>query len=237
MGSKLSVVAGNLQRVRDRIAAAARRSGRAADEVDLLPVTKTVGVDEIRVLLDLGVRRVGESRVLDAAKKAAAFASDDLEWHLIGHLQRNKVSRAIEVFSFLHSLDSVRLAQALSGELVRRGRSLPCLLEVNTTREPQKHGFRPDELRAAADAVALLPGLRVEGLMTMAMLCEDPEEARPCFALLRELAQELRLRDVPNLRMKHLSMGMSQDFEVAVEEGATVVRVGTALLEGVEHAE
>ena len=236
MASKLSVIAGNLQRVRGRIAAAARRSGRAPDEVELLPVTKTEGADEIRILLELGMHRVGESRVLDAAKKAAAFASDDLEWHLIGHLQRNKVVRALDLFSFLHSLDSVRLAKALARELVDRGRTLACLIEVNTSGAPQKHGFQPDELPAAADAIALLPGLRVEGLMTMAMLADDPEKARPCFALLRELAQQLRLRNVPQVRMKHLSMGMTQDFEVAVEEGATIVRVGTALFEGADDA-
>ena len=236
MSSKRSPVCENLRHVRERIAAAARRADRSADDVQLLPVTKTVGVEEMSILYDAGLRCVGENRVQDALDKSRDFAHEDVAWHLIGHLQRNKVKKALDLFTFLHGLDSVRLARSLSDELVARKRSLPCLIEVNTSGEPQKHGFSPEELPDAAPEIALLPGLRVEGLMTMAVFSDDPARVRPCFAHLRELAHRLRARRIPALRMKHLSMGMTQDFEIAVEEGATIVRVGSALFQGIENA-
>jgi len=228
----LDVIADNLAEVRERIAAAAQRAGRDADEVLLLPVTKTVGGEEIRILYDLGVRAVGENRVAAGLEKADALALPDLAYHMIGHLQRNKVKKALGVFSFIHSVDSVRLARAIASELDRQGRTLPCLAEVNTSGEAQKHGMAPGEVMGFLEEASALPGVRIEGLMTMAMLTGDAEETRPCFAELRELAEEARARDLPNVRMKHLSMGMTQDYEVAVEEGATIVRVGSAIFAG-----
>jgi len=236
MSSKRSVICENLRLVRERIAIAARRADRSVDDIMLLPVTKTVGIEEINILYDAGLRCVGENRVMDALAKSEDVAREDLAWHLIGHLQRNKVRKALDLFTFLHSLDSLRLARALSAELVARKRSLPCLIEVNTSGEPQKHGFSPEEIPDAVPEIALLPGLRVEGLMTMAVFSDDPARVRPCFARLRELAHHLRGRRIPALRMKHLSMGMTQDFEIAVEEGATIVRVGSALFQGIEDA-
>lgn len=230
--SLLDVIGENLRSVRRQIDEAADRVGRDAGDVMLLPVTKMVGVEETRALAQLGVPAVGENRVMDALRKAEALALPELAWHLIGHLQRNKVRKALQLFTFLHGVDSLRLAEAVSEELVRLGRELPCLIEVNTSDEPQKHGLAPEELMPLLEAASGLLGLRVDGLMTMAMMTDDPEKARPCFARLRKLAERVRAADLPNVRMTHLSMGMTQDFDVAVEEGATIVRVGTAIFRG-----
>jgi len=232
VSESVSAIADHLADVRRRIAAAAQRAGRNPDDVMLLPVTKTVGVTEIRTLYDLGVRAIGENRVAGALEKADAVAPPDLAYHMIGHLQRNKVKKALKVFSFIHSVDSIRLARAIGAELDRQGGTLPCLAEVNTSGEAQKHGMLPGEVMGFLEEVSSLPGVRIEGLMTMAMLTGDAEETRPCFAQLRELADEARARDLPDVRMKHLSMGMTQDYEVAVEEGATIVRVGSAIFAG-----
>ena len=232
MSESMSAIADDVAEVRRRIAAAAQRAGRSAGDVMLLPVTKTVGVEQIRALYDLGVRAIGENRVAGALEKADALALPDLAYHMIGHLQRNKVKKALSVFSFIHSVDSLRLARVIAAELDRQGRTLPCLAEVNTSGESQKHGMSPGDVMGFLDEVSSLPGVRIEGLMTMAMLTRDPEETRPCFARLRDLADEARQRDLPNVCMSHLSMGMTQDYEVAVEEGATIVRVGSAIFAG-----
>ena len=232
MSEPVGIIADNLAEVRGRIVAAAQGAGRSADEVMLLPVTKTVGVEQVRALHELGVRAIGENRVAGAVEKADGLSLRDLAFHMIGHLQRNKVKKALKVFSFIHSVDSARLARGIAAELERGGRTLPCLAEVNTSGESQKHGMSPEELMGFLEDVSSLPGVRIEGLMTMAMLTGDPEEARPCFARLRELADEARRRDFQNVRMDHLSMGMTQDYEVAVEEGATIVRVGSAIFAG-----
>jgi pyridoxal phosphate enzyme (YggS family) len=230
-------LAARLGAVRARIAAAAERAGRAPETVQLVAVSKTVPVATIRAAYSLGLSTFGENRVQEAQGKieqAAALPLPGIRWELIGHLQTNKVARAAELFDRIQSIDTVRLAELLSARAVALGRSMPVLLEVNVAGEVRKAGFAPDALDAlieAARRVAALPGLIPEGLMTVAPLVDDSEAVRPVFRRLRELRD--RLRDAVALGADggwpHLSMGMSDDFAVAIAEGATLVRLGRAL--------
>jgi pyridoxal phosphate enzyme (YggS family) len=221
-------IAANVARVRARIAEAALRCGRHPEDVALVGVTKTVGVDRIRELVACGVRALGENRVQEARGKVGAVPG--VSWHLVGSLQRNKVKEALRLFEVIHSVDSLGLAEELSRRSVEAGagRRVDVLLQVNISGEPQKHGVAPEETAALAAAAVRLPGLRVRGLMGMAPLVADPEAARPYFRRLRELRDRVR-EAVADAGINDLSMGMTDDFEVAIEEGATVVRIGRAL--------
>lgn len=224
----LEEIGQNLTEVRARIAAACAKAGRDPAGVRLVAVTKTVGLAEIAELARLGVRDFGENRVPDGLPKTAHFASDGFTWHFIGHLQRNKAGAALEGFRTIHSLESVRLAEVLQREVQKREIArVRVLLEVNISGEESKYGVRPQEARALADYVLAQERLELCGLMTMAPFCDDAELARPVFAQLRELREELRAHT--GLPLPELSMGMSGDYTVAVEEGATLVRVGSAL--------
>ncbi|MCU0706349.1 MAG: YggS family pyridoxal phosphate-dependent enzyme [Fimbriiglobus sp.] len=216
--------------VRGRINAACEHTGRSPDAVTLVAVTKSVSVRVAALLPPLGVPDLGESRPQKLWEKAADIPA---RWHLIGHLQRNKLDKTVPLCSLLHSVDSDRLLTALNDFGVRRGVPVPVLLEVNCSREEAKGGFAPETLPTLADSLMSLVGLRVDGLMTMAAYSDDPEAARPTFAELRALRDDLRTRT--GLPLPHLSMGMSGDFEVAVQEGATLVRIGTTLFEGLEE--
>lgn len=223
-----ATLAERLAVVHDRIAAACARSGRSRAEVTLVAVTKTVTPEVAAVLPELGIVDLGESRPQELWKKAAALPHT--RWHLIGHLQRNKIDRTIPLVSVVHSVDSERLLAALSEFGVKRGSPVSVLLEVNCSREEAKGGFTPAAVPPLADALVSLAGVRIDGLMTMAAYHDDPPLCRPTFAELRAIRDDLRTRT--GLPLPHLSMGMSHDFEVAVEEGATLVRVGTTLFEG-----
>jgi hypothetical protein len=223
-----SVIRANLESVRRRIAAAAERSGRAPESVRLVAVTKTAGLDEIRALHDLGVRDFGESRVLEALRRIEALKGLGARWHLIGHVQTNKANKAIGAFELIHSLDSLRLAQALEAAAAHSEAIVPALVEVNVSGEETKGGFTPGELGAALEEISRMKHLHVDGLMTMAPICDNPEQARPFFAQLRELRDRFA-HAAPGIELRLLSMGMTQDFEAAVEEGADLVRVGGAL--------
>lgn len=217
--------------IQERIAAAARRGGRNADAVMLVAVSKTHSADEVAVAYAVGLRVFGENRVEEAAPKAEAVArlvtpAVPPAWHMIGHLQSRKAEDVLPWASMIHSVDSVKLAQRLSR--FATAEKLPILLEINVSGEASKYGFHPDELPAAVETIAALPGLALQGLMTMAPIATDPEDVRPIFAALRRLREELARR-YPNLDWRHLSMGMTDDFEVAIEEGATIVRVGRAI--------
>ena len=216
--------------VEGRIAAAGRRAGRERAAVTLVAVTKTVSPRVAAALPALGVSDLGESRPQELWKKQAVLPA--ARWHLIGHLQRNKIDRTVPLVALVHSADSDRVLAALHEFGAKRGQPVPVLLEVNCSREEAKGGFRPEDVPAVCDQAAGLAGVRVEGLMTMAAYHDDPERCRPTFAELRELRDALRART--GLPLPHLSMGMSNDFEVAVEEGATLVRVGTTLFAGLE---
>ncbi len=215
----------NVARVRERIADAARRSGRRPEDVTLVAVTKTVAPDRIREAMEYGLRIFGENRVQEARAKIPLITG--ASWHLIGHLQRNKVKEALRLFDMIHSIDGLLLAEELSRR-AEAGHPIDVLIEVNVSREPQKHGVAPEETAALVGRVARLAGLRLRGLMAMAPVVARPEDARPFFRALRELRD--RVRDgVPDAALDDLSMGMTDDFEVAIEEGATMVRIGRAL--------
>jgi len=221
----------NLSDVRERMAAACDRAGRGRDDVRLVAVTKTVGADAVRALQALGVRDIGENRVQEALRKRDALGGTlGLRWHMIGHLQTNKARHALRLFELIHSVDSLRLAEEIDRRAEQSGRVAPVLVQCNTSGEASKFGVAPDGLAPLLDAVVPLEHVRVEGLMAMAPFVDDPEETRPVFAALRGLAEEARA--ATGLSMPHLSMGMTQDFEVAIEEGATLVRIGSALYRG-----
>jgi len=216
----------NYRRVLGRIAAAAARAGRDPGGVTLVAVTKSVGVEEVRILHALGHRDFGENRIQPARDKIAATRPLGLRWHMIGHLQRNKVKEALENFALIHSLDSLRLAEEIERRAAGRGEQRELFVEVNVSGETSKFGLRPDEVVGLLEVAARLPHLHITGLMTMAPFSAEAEASRPYFRQLRQLQAALREK-YPDL--VHLSMGMSQDFEVAIEEGADFVRIGTAL--------
>jgi PLP dependent protein len=229
-----TLLADRLAAVRGRMAAACARAGRDPADVTLVAVTKTVSPRVAAVIPALGVLDLGESRPQELWRKAEALKDLPIRWHLIGHLQRNKVERTFPLVHLIHTIDSLRLAQAVAAEGAKRGTRPRGLLEVNASGEEQKHGFDVDELLAVGPEIARLP-LEVVGLMGMAALAEDPEQARPTFAELRRLRHRLQAGWAPGaVPLPHLSMGMSGDFEVAIEEGATLVRIGSTLFEGLE---
>lgn len=219
-------VSASINRVRDRVAAAAQRSGRRPEDVALVAASKGIDVDRIKAAIASGVEHVGENRVQEAAPKISAVGRDRVRWHMIGHLQRNKARQALDLFDVIESVDSVPLAADLSK---RTSRPIEILLQVNVSGERQKYGFSPDDLVSVIDEVAALPRLNLTGLMTIAPMTGDPETVRPVFRRLRELRDRVDALDIPGLRLRHLSMGMSDDFEVAIEEGATIVRIGRAI--------
>jgi len=221
----------NIKSVRQRIADAARRSGRDPDEITLVVVTKTVGVTEILHAADCGVEAVGENRVHEAIEKRSRVG-DRVKWHMIGHLQRRKVKDAVQVFDYIHSVDSLALAKEIDKRCAPTSKIMPVLFEVNVSGEASKFGLSPEETLRTIREAATLERIRIEGLMTMAPYVEDPEEVRPCFKQLADLSNTIAAANLPNVSMKHLSMGMTNDFEVAVEEGATMVRIGTAIFGG-----
>jgi pyridoxal phosphate enzyme (YggS family) len=225
-----AVLADRLAAVEERLRAACRRAGRPREAVTLVAITKTVAADVAALLPGLGVADLGENRPQELWRKAEAIPS--ARWHLVGHLQRNKVERTLPLVRLIHSADSERLLDALEAAGEAAGREVPVLLQVNASREASKSGFDPLAVPALATRLSRLRWVRVHGLMTMAAPTDDPEEARPTFAALRGLRDELRAELGEAHPLGHLSMGMSGDYEVAVEEGATLVRLGTVLFGG-----
>ncbi|MBF0154202.1 MAG: YggS family pyridoxal phosphate-dependent enzyme [Magnetococcales bacterium] len=222
----MSGIADNLATIRARIRAAAKRTGRDPDGVRLVAVSKTQPVSALRAALAAGQVIFGESRVQETREKRAHLQTHPLQWHLIGPLQRNKVKVAVSLFDMIQSVDSVALAE----EIHRRTTTpMPVLVQVNLGREPQKHGLAPAETKAAIRAMAAFSGIAVCGLMTIPPWSDDPEASRPFFRELATLARDLEQCAIPGVSMREISMGMSEDYVVAVEEGATLVRVGTAI--------
>jgi len=216
-----------LAAVERRIDAACRRSGRARDEVALLPVTKTVSPAAVRAAVDAGYTTFGENRIQEAVDKADALADCGISWHMIGHLQRNKVKQALTFADCIQSIDRQPLVERLADQLDARGERRRVLVQVNTSGAASQFGVVPDEAPALARAVAKRPSLELRGLMTIGRRVDDPEDARDCFRSLRELRD--RLVDELRQPLPELSMGMSGDLEVAVDEGATLVRIGSAI--------
>jgi len=216
----------NVARVQERIASACQRCGRRPEDLKLLAISKTFPAECIRVAFEAGLRDFGENRVQEAQAKRPALSDLNITWHLVGHLQTNKARTARELFHWVHSVDSLRLAQKL--EQTGAGR-LPVLLEVNLGGEESKAGVGEKEIIPLAEQVSQLATLELRGLTVIPPFFDDPEQVRPYFRRLRELAREIDARNIPNVSVRELSMGMSHDFEVAIEEGSTIVRIGTAI--------
>lgn len=225
----MSNIGDNLASVRERIREACRRAGRQPEEIKLVAVSKTFPADRIREAYQAGLRDFGENRVQEAAAKRPALSDLTATWHLVGHLQTNKARQARELFHWVHSIDSARIAQKLDQSAVSSDARLPVLLEVNLGEEPSKFGTREEEVLRLAEQVSRLETLELRGLMIVPPFFEEPERVRPLFRRLRELAQRIARAQLPNVSMEHLSMGMTHDFEIAIQEGATIVRVGTGI--------
>lgn len=222
-----------VETVQERIAQACQRVGRSTDEVTLVSVTKTFPAEVVAAAIEAGLRDFGENKVQELTEKAEAFPSvylgGEVHWHMIGHLQRNKARDVAACADLFHALDSRRLAKELNKRAAAEGRIMPCLVQVNVSGEDTKFGLDPGETTRLIDVFAEFENLRILGLMTLAEPTDDPEDVRPQFRLLRDLFEQSRRPEHPNVSMEMLSMGMSGDYEVAVEEGATHVRLGTAL--------
>jgi len=221
-------VAENFNVVMARIASAAKCAGRDPSSVRLVVVTKTIDRDRIREAVAAGADILGENRVQEAKEKIEALGTE-ASWHLIGHLQTNKAKYAVKLFDLIHSVDNLELAEEIDKQAAKRGKVQDILIEVNIAGEASKAGMAVKGTPALVAEVSRFKNVSVKGLMTMPPYFEDPESSRPYFSVLRELAETIAKENIPNVSMQELSMGMSGDFEVAIDEGATLVRVGTAI--------
>ncbi len=222
------MVVENLAEVERRVCAACERSGRDRDEVTLIAVSKTKPISMIEELLSGKTRDFGENKVQELCEKYEQLPKD-IRWHLIGHLQRNKVKYVVGKACLIHSVDSLRLAEAISEEAVKKQCDVPVLIEVNVAGEESKFGVSMEETEALVRKIAKLPAISVRGLMTIAPFVENPEENRRHFSNLKKLCVDLKRKNIDNVTMSVLSMGMTGDYEVAIEEGATMIRVGTGI--------
>jgi len=221
-------IEGNIKSILRDISLSSEKSVCKSGDVSLVCVTKTIPAGMISEAISAGVKIVGESRVEEALEKYELLPKN-IEWHMIGHLQTRKVKEAIKIFDLIHSVDTLRLAEEIDKRAGAAGKIQDILLEVNIAEEESKYGFKKDDVITALREMSRLKNIRVLGLMTMAPLDEDPEKSRPVFRGLRELSEAIKKENITNILMKHLSMGMSQDYGVAVEEGATLVRIGSAV--------
>jgi PLP dependent protein len=223
----------NIADVRERISKACSTANRTPSDVLLVGVTKYVEADTAFALWELGLADLAENRIQELSVKAAKVKN--ARWHMIGHLQTNKAVKAVELATLIHGADSVRVIDAIDAAALRLGKTASILLEVNVSGEESKYGFSPDTVRFGIESALKAHNIRLAGLMTMAPLQSDAESSRPCFAALRSLMESLRREYALDAEFRELSMGMSNDFEVAVAEGATIVRVGSALFKGIAH--
>ena len=219
----------NLEEVEEKIAKACEHAGRAREEVTLIAVSKTKPIEMLQEIYDEGVRVFGENKVQELTEKYEVMPKD-MKWHMIGHLQRNKVKYIVDKVTLIHSVDSLRLAETISREAEKKGVTVPILIEVNIAGEETKFGLSSkEEVISLTEQIAALPNLSVKGLMTVAPPVKDPEENRPFFREIRQLSVDITNKNIDNVSMEILSMGMTNDYTVAIEEGATMVRVGTGI--------
>ena len=223
------MIAENLAEIRARIEAAAARAGRSPDEVRIVAAAKSQGQNRIEEAIAAGISIIGHNYLQEAERETSDKIRDHVKLHMIGHLQRNKAGKAMDLFDMVETVDDVRLAAALNNRASQAGKVIDVMIQVNLAAEPQKSGIPEDQVEAMVEAIGGLEFLRLKGLMTMPPFFDDPDRARPYFARLRELRDKLISKGILSLEMNELSMGMTGDFEVAVEEGATLVRIGTAL--------
>lgn len=218
----------NVQFVRNKIAEACRRSGRESEEIELVAITKTVDVEQINEAIEAGIRVVGENRVQEAWRKYQEVG-EKAHWHMVGHLQTNKVKRVLQFAEMIHSVDSVYLAREIQTQAKKLDRTIEILIQVNTSGEESKFGLEPEATIGAIEEVSTLPNLKIKGIMTIGAFLPNPEDVRPCFKLLNDLKDRVNERGITSVEIGTLSMGMTNDYEIAIEEGSTMVRVGTAI--------
>ena len=218
----------NVQFARNKIAEACRRSGRKSEEIELVAITKTVDVEQINEAIEAGIRVVGENRVQEAWRKFQEVG-EKVHWHMVGHLQTNKVKRVLQFADMIHSVDSVYLAREIQTQAKKLERTIEILIQVNTSGEESKFGREPEATIGAIEEVSTLPNLKIKGLMTIGAFLPNPEDVRPCFKLLHDLKDRVNERGITSVEIGTLSMGMTNDYEIAIEEGSTMVRVGTAI--------
>ena len=221
-------ITGNLSMVENKIAAACKRAGRERDEVKLIAVSKTQPVEAIREAIEYGINSFGENRVQELREKTEII-KDNLDWHLIGHLQTNKVKYVVGKVSLIHSLENIKLAEALDKEAAKLGITVDVLAEINVAKEASKFGVNPEDAENFIREVSKFPNINIKGLMTVAPYTDISEENRKYFRQLKKIMVDLNSKNIHNVNMNVLSMGMTGDYEVAIEEGATLVRVGTGI--------
>lgn len=222
------MLASNLKEVECKIMEACKKAGRSREDITLIAVSKTKPVPMLEEIYGLGVRHFGENKVQELTDKVPQLPAD-ISWHMIGHLQRNKVKQVIDKAVLIHSVDSVRLAKAIEAEAAKKEIIVQILLEVNVAEEDSKFGLKVDEVLPAVEEIATMPHVRIKGLMTIAPFVENPEENRTVFAQLQKLSVDIAEKNIDNVSVDILSMGMTNDYQVAIEEGATMVRVGTGI--------
>ena len=225
----METIKNNLEIINERIKKAALKVNRNPEEIKLVAVTKTAAIEQIKEAINAGVKIIGENKVQEAKEKYHILTADT-EWHLIGHLQTNKVKYAIEIFDCIQTVDSIKLAKEIDKRSLQFGKVTNVLVEVNVSGEESKYGIKPEEVEPFLKEISEFSRIRVRGLMTIAPIIEeDKEEVRPYFRKLRELSEEIKSKNINNLKMDYLSMGMTDDFEVAIEEGANMVRIGRGI--------
>jgi len=224
----METIKNNLKIINEKMKKAALKVNRKPEEIKLVAVTKTATTEQIKEAINAGVKIIGENRVQDAKEKYQILTAD-IEWHLIGHLQTNKTKYAVEIFNCIHSVDSIKLAQEIDKRSKQFEKKIDVLVEVNVSGEETKYGIKPEEVEPFLKEISEFPEIRVRGLMTIAPIVEDKEEVRPYFRKLRELSEEIKSKNIGNVKMDYLSMGMTEDFEIAIEEGANMVRIGRGI--------
>lgn len=224
----MGTIKNNLEKINERIKKAALKANRNPREIKLVAVTKTATIEQIKEAISAGVKIIGENKVLEAKEKYQILNAD-IEWHLVGHLQTNKTKYAIEIFDCIHSVDSIKLAREIDRRSLQFGVITNVLVEVNVSGEETKYGINPEKVEPFLREISEFPRIKVGGFMTIAPIAEDKEEVRPYFRKLRELSEEIKGKSIKNVTMEYLSMGMTDDFEVAIEEGANMVRIGRGI--------
>ncbi|KPL00034.1 MAG: hypothetical protein AMJ91_05545 [candidate division Zixibacteria bacterium SM23_73_3] len=224
----MSEIGKNIKDIRSRIQKAAEKSGRSVDQIKLVVVTKTVEPHRINEAIRRGIEIIGENRIQEADAKFKEI-TEKVEKHLVGHLQTNKAKKAVEIFDFVQSVDSVRVAEEISRRALEKGKIMDVLVEVNTSGELTKFGIEPEQVLTLIETISKLEGIKIKGLMTIGLFSDNPEDSRHCFRRLKTLFEKIKSASIPNVEMRYLSMGMTSDFEVAIEEGSNMVRVGTGI--------
>ena len=224
----MGTVKDNLETINKKIKEAALKVNRDPQEIKLVAVTKTATLEQIKEAIKEGVKIIGENKVQEAKGKCQVLTTE-VKWHLIGHLQTNKVKYAVEIFDLIHSVDSIKLAKEIDKRSVQFKKTIDVLIEVNISGEETKYGYNPEKVEAFLKEISEFSGIRVRGLMTIAPISKNKEEVRPYFRRLRELSERIRDKNIKNIKMDYLSMGMTDDFEIAIEEGANMVRIGRGI--------